>query len=74
MSGGTVAAVLGSLLPAIPLILVLLIGLGIAITNWSSQPRVAMLAVCGIGLELLAALIGVAFYSSFPILLTQINL
>lgn len=74
MIGGTVAAVFGSLLPTIPLLFVLLIGLGVAITNWASQPRVATLAVFGIGLELLATLIGVALYSSLPILVTQTDL
>jgi hypothetical protein len=74
MLGGTAAAVFGSFLPTIPLILVLLVGLGIAITSWSSYPRVAMLVTIALGLELLATLLGIAFSGSIPLLLAQGNL
>lgn len=74
MIGGTVSTLFGTLLPAIPLILVLLIGLGITITNWTRFPRIAMLVTIGLVLELVSLLLGIAFSTSLPFLIVRGNL
>lgn len=74
MVGVTAVNAASSFLPAIPILIVLIVGVGIVFTNWSRFPRVALLAVCGLGLELLATLLGVAYSASIPLLISQGNL
>jgi hypothetical protein len=59
----------GSLLAQMPVYLVLLVGIVLAATTWRKHPRVSMLALVGIGLIFLTALVSTFLGSSFPLYL-----
>lgn len=67
--GGATVSFVSILLPTLPLILVLIAGIGVAIFGWSSYPRVALCATIGLGLELTVTILGVIFAMMAPFLI-----
>jgi hypothetical protein len=66
---GILSFLLNTLVPRLPVIAVTLAGAVVALTWWGRQPRVALLAFLGCGLQLLITVVGMFWWTYLPRLL-----
>jgi hypothetical protein len=67
----SLTAVLGALLPGVPLYLVWLAGLGLAVVHWERYPKVSLLLTLGLAILFIQSLAGAVLSTWLPVMLSR---